>query len=99
MPHRGVDPSKVAEARFPRPMIETRVQAFCHSQTGQLKRTDPMASPNRRSSSDEIDRLRRQHVIDAEYLLELVSGDPVRSLLRWLDDPQGFRARTDDASR
>lgn len=46
---------------------------------------------------EPIDRLRRQQIIDADYLLELVSEDPVWSLLRWLDDPQGFRARTGDA--
>jgi hypothetical protein len=46
---------------------------------------------------ERVDRLRRQQIIDSDYLLELVSDDPVRSLLRWLDDPQGFRARTDDA--
>ena len=36
-------------------------------------------------------------MLDADYLLELVNDDPVRTLLRWLDDPQGHRARTDDA--
>lgn len=46
---------------------------------------------------EPLERLRRQQVIDADYLLELVSEDPVRSLLRWLDDPKGFRARTADA--
>lgn len=45
---------------------------------------------------ERMDRLRKQ-IIDADYLLELINDDPVRSLLRWLDDPQGFRARTADA--
>jgi hypothetical protein len=44
---------------------------------------------------EPISRLRRQQIIDADYLFELVSEDPVRSLLRWLDDPQEFRGRTD----
>jgi hypothetical protein len=45
---------------------------------------------------EPIDRLRRQ-ILDADYLLELVNEDPVRSLLRWLDDPPDFQARTDGA--
>jgi hypothetical protein len=45
---------------------------------------------------ERFDRVARQ-VLDADYLLELVNDDPVRTLLRWLDDPQGYRARTDDA--
>ncbi|MBJ7470367.1 MAG: BREX-1 system phosphatase PglZ type B [Solirubrobacteraceae bacterium] len=46
---------------------------------------------------ERVDRLRRQQIIDADYCLELVSEDPVRSVLRWLDDPNGFRLRTEDA--
>jgi hypothetical protein len=45
---------------------------------------------------EPIDRVSKQ-LLDADYLLELVNEDPVRSLLRWLDDPQGFRARSDSA--
>lgn len=45
---------------------------------------------------EPIDRASKQ-ILDADYLLELVNEDPVRSLLRWLDDPQGFRTRSDGA--
>jgi hypothetical protein len=45
---------------------------------------------------EPIDRVTNQ-VIDADYLLELVNEDPIRSLLWWLDDPQGHRARANDA--
>jgi hypothetical protein len=45
---------------------------------------------------ERLDRVARQ-LLDADYLLELVNEDPVRSLLRWLDDPHGYRARPDDA--
>jgi hypothetical protein len=45
---------------------------------------------------EPIERVAKQ-VIDADYLLELVNEDPVRSLLRWLDDPQGYRTRADGA--
>ena len=46
-----------------------------------------------RLMDERVDRAGRQ-VLDADYLLELVNDDPVRTLLRWLDDPQGYRART-----
>ena len=46
---------------------------------------------------EPIQRVARQILAD-DYLLELVNDDPVRSLLRWLDDPQGYRARCDDAT-
>jgi hypothetical protein len=45
---------------------------------------------------DRIDRLRRE-VVDAGYLQNLVNPDPVLSIVQWLDDPTGFRARTDAA--
>jgi len=45
---------------------------------------------------ERVDRVEKQ-MLDADYLLELVNEDPVRSVLRWLDDPQGYRARSDDA--
>jgi hypothetical protein len=45
---------------------------------------------------EPVDRVANQ-LLDADYLLELVNEDPVRSLLRWLHDPQGYRARTDAA--
>jgi hypothetical protein len=45
---------------------------------------------------ERADRVERQ-MLDADYLLELVNEDPVRSVLRWLDDPQGYRARSDSA--
>jgi hypothetical protein len=45
---------------------------------------------------EPVDRLAKQ-VIDEELLLGLVNEDEVGSLLRWLDDPQGFRAHADPA--
>ncbi|MEO3810719.1 BREX-1 system phosphatase PglZ type B [Sphaerisporangium sp. B11E5] len=44
---------------------------------------------------EPIERVSK-HLLDADYLLELVNEDPVRSLLRWLDDPHGFRTRSDN---
>ncbi len=43
---------------------------------------------------ERVDRVEKQ-MLDADYLLELVNEDPVRSVLRWLDDPQGYRTRSD----
>jgi len=40
---------------------------------------------------ERLDRVRRQFV-DADYLHDLVNPDPVLSLLKWIDDPAGFRA-------
>ncbi|MGN6258089.1 MAG: BREX-1 system phosphatase PglZ type B [Solirubrobacterales bacterium] len=48
----------------------------------------------RRLVDERLDRLRRQHV-DAAYLHHLVNPDPVLSLLEWLDDPAGFRDRSE----
>jgi len=45
---------------------------------------------------ERIDRVGNL-VLDADYLLELVNEDPVQSVLKWLDDPQGYRARSDEA--
>ncbi len=45
---------------------------------------------------ERVDRVGKQ-LLDEDYLLEFVNEDPVRSVLRWLDDPQGYRARSDDA--
>jgi len=45
---------------------------------------------------ERVDRVDKQ-VLDAGYLRQLVNEDPVQSVLRWLDDPQGYRARSDDA--
>jgi hypothetical protein len=41
---------------------------------------------------EKLERVRKQ-LLDADYLFELVNEDPVWSLLNWLDDPQGYRAR------
>lgn len=35
--------------------------------------------------------------IDAGFLQGLLNPDPVEAILQWLDDPQGFRARSSDA--
>jgi hypothetical protein len=43
---------------------------------------------------EPVDRLAKQ-MIDEDLLLELVNEDVVGSLLRWLDDPQGFQNRAD----
>lgn len=43
-----------------------------------------------------VDRLATQ-VLDADYFRDLVNPDPMRSLLGWLDDPQGYPARLDPA--
>lgn len=45
---------------------------------------------------ERVDRLERL-TIDADFLLELVNNDPVRSVLEWLDDPENFRERTGEA--
>ena len=45
---------------------------------------------------EPMDRVSGQ-MLDADYLLELVNEDPVRSILRWLDDPPAFRLHSDDA--
>lgn len=41
-------------------------------------------------------RLTSQY-IDAEFLQRLLNPDPVARLLEWLDDPNGFRLRIDEA--
>jgi hypothetical protein len=46
--------------------------------------------------AERVDRVGRQ-LLDADYLLELVNDDPVRNLLTWLDDPEEFRRRSDEA--
>ncbi len=43
---------------------------------------------------EPVDRLVKQ-VINEDFLLELVNEDIVGTLLRWLDDPQNFRAHAD----
>lgn len=43
-----------------------------------------------------IDTLSR-HLLDADFFHELVSPDPVRSLLGWLDDPTGFHTNLGEA--
>jgi hypothetical protein len=45
---------------------------------------------------EPIDRIANQ-MLDADYFLELVNDDPVRSMLQWIDDPQGYAARSDQA--
>jgi hypothetical protein len=45
---------------------------------------------------ERVDRVAKQ-TLDVDYLLELVNEDPVRSVLRWLDDPQGYPGRAGDA--
>lgn len=35
--------------------------------------------------------------IDADFLQQLLNPDPTGSLLEWLDDPNGFKARLDEA--
>lgn len=45
---------------------------------------------------EPVERLEQQ-VLDADFFHDLVNPDPVRSILDWLDDPDGFRKRFDDA--
>lgn len=45
---------------------------------------------------ERADRLVNQ-VLDADYFRDLVNPDPVRFLLGWLDDPQGYPKRFDPA--
>lgn len=45
---------------------------------------------------ERVDRLTK-HVLDADFLHELVNPDPARMLLEWLDDPAGVRPRLDGA--
>lgn len=44
---------------------------------------------------ERLDRVRQQYV-DADYLRGLVNPDPVLRLLKWIDDPAGFRARASE---
>jgi hypothetical protein len=43
-----------------------------------------------------FDRISAQ-ALDADFFRDLVNPDPIRSLLGWLDDPQGYQARLDEA--
>jgi hypothetical protein len=47
---------------------------------------------------ERLDRLSKQ-VLDTDYFRDLVNPDPVRNLLGWLDDPQGYPSRFDNAQR
>jgi hypothetical protein len=58
--------------------------------------TDALLLALERLLDERMDRLGGQ-ILDSDYFLELVSEDPVRSLLRWLDDPHDFQARTPEA--
>ena len=44
---------------------------------------------------EKIDRL--ASLLDADFFHDLVSPDPMRSLLGWLDDPQDYRGRLEPA--
>jgi hypothetical protein len=43
-----------------------------------------------------LDRLSQQF-LDADFFVDLINPDPVRSLLDWLDDPSSFHPRLDEA--
>jgi hypothetical protein len=43
-----------------------------------------------------VDRLATQ-LLDADFLRDLINPDPVKRLLDWLDDPEGFRPGLDEA--
>ena len=45
---------------------------------------------------EPVDHLKRQ-LLDAQVFHDLVNPDPVRSVLDWLDDPNGYRKRFDNA--
>jgi hypothetical protein len=55
---------------------------------------DALALALDRLLDERVGRLATQ-VLDADYFRDLVNPDPVRSLLGWLDDPQGCRDRLD----
>lgn len=46
---------------------------------------------------EKADRLAKLVLLDADYFRDLINPDPVRSLLGWLDDPQSYRGRFDEA--
>ncbi|HXB64481.1 MAG TPA: BREX-1 system phosphatase PglZ type B [Solirubrobacteraceae bacterium] len=43
-----------------------------------------------------VDRLATQ-LLDADFLRDLINPDPVKRLLDWIDDPEGFRPGVDEA--
>lgn len=45
---------------------------------------------------ERVDRIAKQ-VLDADFFHDLVNPDPVRNLLGWLDDPESFQPRLDEA--
>ena len=47
-------------------------------------------------AKEEIGPLRGKR-LDAAYFDALIVDDPARDVLRWLDDPEGFQAASDDA--
>jgi hypothetical protein len=57
--------------------------------------TDALRLALGRLIDEKIDRL--ASLLDADFFHELVSPDPMRSLLGWLDDPQEYRERLEPA--
>lgn len=57
--------------------------------------TDALRLALGRLMDEKIDRL--ASLLDADFFRELVSPDPMRSLLGWLDDPQDYRGRLEPA--
>ncbi len=57
--------------------------------------TDALRLALGRLLDEKIDRL--ASVLDADFFHDLVSPDPMRSLLGWLDDPQDYRSRQEPA--
>ena len=57
--------------------------------------TDALRLALGRLLDEKIDRL--ASLLDADFFHELVSPDPMRSLLGWLDDPQDYRGRLEPA--
>ncbi len=57
--------------------------------------TDALRLALGRLLDEKIDRL--ASLLDADFFNELVSPDPMRSLLGWLDDPQDYRGRLEPA--
>ena len=66
-----------------------------------LRISDDTASSNAlllalgRLVDERIDRLAKLTLLDADFFRDLVSPDPMRSLLGWLDDPLDYRQRLD----
>ena len=58
--------------------------------------TEALSRALTRLVQEPISRLRRLGVLDADDFDGLLAADPVRSLLQWIDDPEGFKGQVTD---